>query len=69
MLPLGFEELKSESCAYTKIEPTTQSLVLEMVYIDDILIASSCKESIISEKKESIKAKWNIKDMEGILKV
>jgi hypothetical protein len=71
MLSLGFEEFKSESCAYAKIDPKSKSLVLVMVYVDDILIASSCKESI-ERTKESIRSKFNIKEMgpaQWILKV
>lgn len=71
MISEGFEEFKSESCAYAKMDPESKQLIIVLVYVDDILIASNDK-SAISRTKAKIRERFNIKDMgsaQWILKV
>jgi len=57
---IGFEQSKADSCVYCKIDdgiPITLA-----VYVDDILLTSSCIDKI-SEVKHLLNSKYNMKDL------
>ena len=67
----GFEEFKSEPCAFWKVDPTSGQLILLLIYVDDILISSNDKGAI-QKVKDRIRSRFNIKDMgsaQWILKI
>jgi len=61
LIKIGFTRLKSEPCVYKKINNKKEIICILSVYVDDILIAGTLAE--INSVKESIKRKFNIKDI------
>jgi hypothetical protein len=71
LLSVGFKSMRSESCAFWRIDSETKALVLVLIYVDDILMASSNQVAILNFKND-IKARFSIKDIgeaEWILKI
>jgi len=64
LIKIGFTRLKSEPCVYKKINNKKEIICILSVYVDDILIAGTLAE--INSVKESIKRKFNIKDIEDV---
>jgi len=61
LIKIGFSRLKSEPCVYKKVNKKKEIICILSVYVDDILIAGTSNE--INIVKESIKQKFNIKDI------
>jgi len=61
LIKIGFNRLKSEPCVYTKLNKSKEIICILSVYVDDILIAGTNQE--INKEKESIKRRFNIKDI------
>jgi len=64
LIKIGFKRLKSEPCVYIKINKKKEIVCILSVYVDDILIAGTTEE--INGVKESIKRKFNIKDIGNV---
>jgi len=67
----GFTQLKSDPCAFIKIDPKSGKLVIVLIYVDDILIASA-DQTAVTRFKEHLKARFAIKDIgdvEWILRI
>jgi hypothetical protein len=67
----GYTRLKSEPCAFMKIDTETGKFILALVYVDDIIIAST-DQAVIARVKKMLKSEFSIKDIgnaDWILKI
>ena len=64
LLKLNFRRAKSEPCVYIKTDRNNKIICILSVYVDDILIAGTDHE--IKIVKDSIKRKFNIKDIGNV---
>jgi len=64
LLGMNFRRIKSEPCLYVKFDNNKNIICILSVYVDDILIAG--KENEINNVKESIKERFNIKDIGNV---
>ena len=58
----GFTQLKSHACTFLKCDKETGRIAVVVVYVDDIMIASS-DSNFIQEIKDLIKQQYSIKDL------
>ena len=58
----GFTQLKSDACTFLKCDKETGRIAVVVVYVDDIMIASS-DSNFIQEIKDLIKQQYSIKDL------
>ena len=64
LLKLNFRRAKSEPCVYIKTDRNNKTICILSVYVDNILIARTDHE--IKIVKDSIKRKFNIKDISNV---
>lgn len=58
----NFKRLKSETCTYIKVDDSTGKLIIVLIYVDDILIAST-DSKVIKKVKDQIAKEFEITDL------
>lgn len=59
LINLGFEQSLSDNCVYSRND--VNGKVIMMIYVDDLIIAASCKD-ILTEIKSTLSSRFKMKD-------